>query len=264
MKIRSLSSASDYHATEQLQGTVLGFPDLEVVPSSELVIVQANGGHIFGAFEGSRMAAFCFGLPAIRDRKPYHCSRMLAVRAGLQGRGLGFRMKKRQRTLVLKQGLDRIEWTFDPLQVRNAHFNLEKLGCLIRRYVVEIYPGSRSPLNRGLSTDRFLPVWWIASRRVRERLRGRRPAHDLDRYAPALQRRDGRPGTVRTALRHRRVRVEVHPDINTLKKTNLPLARKWRASTRRVFQAYLRRDYVVHGFHAPTTTYLLERGGPVP
>ena len=84
MRIRTLSSAADYLAAERLQHTVLGFPDLEIVPSSELVIVQANGGHIFGAFEGSRMAAFCFGLPAIRDRMPYHCSRMLVVRPGFR------------------------------------------------------------------------------------------------------------------------------------------------------------------------------------
>ena len=92
------------------------------------------------------------------------------------------------------QGIDLIVWTFDPLQSRNAYLNIEKLGCIIREYSVNIYPGSGSQFNAGLETDRFTPEWWIGSRRVKDRIAGKRPAYDLKAYPAAAR---GRAPTVR-------------------------------------------------------------------
>src|SRR5262245_12143407 len=176
VRIRPLHSHDDYLAAEQLQRDVWHFPDREVIPLNELVVAQKHGGYVFGAFEKSKMVAFCFGVPGFRAGKTYHYSRMLGVRPGIQDRGLGYKMKLLQRKFVLEQGLDLVRWTFDPLQSRNAHLNVTKLGVVIREYLVNVYGESGSRFNRGLETDRFVTEWHIRSRRVVDRLKGRTPS----------------------------------------------------------------------------------------
>jgi predicted GNAT superfamily acetyltransferase len=270
MKIRKLSTPQEDLEAETLQRTVWHFPDREIVPLNELVVLQKHGGHVFGAFEGRRMVAFCFGGPGYREGKVYHYSRMLGVLPGHQDSGIGFRMKLKQRDYVLDQGLDLVVWTFDPLQSRNAYLNIEKLGCVIREYSVNLYPESGSRFNAGMESDRFTPEWWIASRRVRDRLAGRRPAYDLESYAPALEARTGRSGlreplSVRTTLRPSKVCIEIPADIDALKGKSLRLAQEWRSATRKAFEAYFRRGYVIMGFDSIVkpprlSYYLLERG----
>ncbi|HXX92619.1 MAG TPA: hypothetical protein VEN81_03240 [Planctomycetota bacterium] len=270
MQIRKLSTPQEYLEAERVQRTVWHFPDREIVPLNELVVLQKHGGHVFGAFEGGRMVAFCFGCPGYREGKVYHYSRMLGVMPGFQDTGIGFKMKLRQRDYVLKQGLDLVVWTFDPLQSRNAYLNIEKLGCVIREYSENLYPESGSRFNRGMESDRFTPEWWIASGRVRSRLRGERPGHEVDRYATALETRDhpkgGRePLGVRPRLKDPRIRIEIPDDIDAIKRKNLPLAQLWRLRSREAFEAYLDRGYVIMGFVSRPeggrrrSYYLLER-----
>src|SRR5215831_18032986 len=147
MRIRPLSSHADYLAAEDLQRAVWHFPDREIIPLNELVVMQRNGGYVFGAFKGRSMAAFCFGVPGFRDGRPYHYSRMLGVRPGVQDRGIGVRMKREQRRHVLAQGLDLVKWTFDPLQSRNAFLNVVRLGAVVREYHVNLYGESGSRFN---------------------------------------------------------------------------------------------------------------------
>jgi len=172
-------------------------------------------------------------------------------------------MKFAQREFVLKQGLDLVTWTFDPLQSRNACFNLEKLGVIIREYHVNLYVGSESRFNRGLDADRFTAEWWIRSKRVRDRAAGKRPVHDLDAWAPALE---GCPSPVRRPARGPRLSVEIPDDIDAIKKADLRRARLWRSRTREVFLDLFRRGYAVTGFAGRTGPegrrgfYLLEKG----
>jgi len=247
------------------------FPDREIIPLNELVVMQKNGGHVFGAFDGRKMTSFCFGVPAYKDGTTYHYSRMLGVMPGYQDSGIGYTMKLKQREFVLKQGLDLIVWTFDPLQSRNAYLNLEKLGCVIREYAVNIYPGSNSLQNAGMESDRFSPEWWIATRRVKERIAGKRPAYDLKAYPAALETRvsDGgwrEPVEVKTKRRDRRFSVEIPDDIDSLKQADLALAQRWREATREAFVAAFKKGYVVHGFASipevgrRRSFYLLEKG----
>src|SRR5688572_9449358 len=98
---------------------------------------------------------------------------MTGVLPPYQNSGVGYRLKLAQRQLVLAQGLDLVRWTFDPLQSRNARFNIEKLGVVIDEYLVNVYGASGSRFNAGLETDRFVPKWWIKSKRVRDHLAGR-------------------------------------------------------------------------------------------
>jgi predicted GNAT superfamily acetyltransferase len=271
MEIRKLSTPEEYLEAEGLQRTVWHFPDREIVPLNELVVLQKHGGHVFGAFDRGRMVAFCFGCPGYREGKLYHYSRMLGVLPGLQDSGIGYILKLKQREYVLKQGLDLIVWTFDPLQSRNAYLNIEKLGCVIREYSENLYPESGSRFNKGLESDRFTPEWWIVSRRVKERLAGRRPAHEVDRYAVALETRTHRDGwrepvLVRTRLKDPRIGIEIPEDIDAIKRRNLRLAQLWRSRTREVIQAYLTRGFVIMGFASKPDSgrrrsfYLLEKG----
>src|SRR5438094_3230336 len=174
MEIRKLATPEEYLEAENVQKVVWHFPDREIIPLNELVVMQKNGGHVFGAFDGKKMTSFCFGVPAYKEGTTYHYSRMLGVMPGFQDSGIGYTMKLKQRDYVLQQGIDLVVWTFDPLQSRNAYLNIEKLGCVIREYSVNIYPGSGSQFNAGMESDRFSPEWWIASRRVKDRIAGRR------------------------------------------------------------------------------------------
>ena len=270
MEIRKLSTPEEYLEAETLQRKVWHFPDREIVPLNELVVLQKHGGHVFSAFEGGKMIAFCFGCPGYRDGKVYHYSRMLGVMPGNQDSGIGYTMKLKQRDYVLEQGLDLVVWTFDPLQSRNAYLNIEKLGCVIREYSENLYPESGSRFNRGLESDRFTPEWWIGSKRVRDRLAGKRASHDLESYAFALEARTNKAGwrepvSVRAGLKQSKVLIEIPADIDALKKKSLRLAQEWRTATREAFQAYFRRGYVVMGFDSflkPSrwSFYLLEKG----
>jgi predicted GNAT superfamily acetyltransferase len=271
MQIRKLSTPEEYLEAERVQRNVWHFPDREIVPLNELVVLQKHGGHVFSAFEGDTMIAFCFGCPGYKDGKVYHYSRMLGVMPGNQDSGIGYTMKLKQREYVLKQGLDLVVWTFDPLQSRNAYLNIEKLGCVIREYSENLYPESGSKFNKGLESDRFTPEWWIASRRVKDRLAGKRSKHDLERYATAVETKVNEGGwrepvAVRTKLREKRVGIEIPEDIDALKKKDLQLAQLWRFRSREAFQSYLKRGYVVMGFASKSelgqrrSFYLLEKG----
>lgn len=271
MEIRKLSSPRDYLDAEEVQRAVWHFGDREIVSLNDLVASQKTGGHVFGAFEQGRMIAFCFGTPGYQDGKAYHYSRMLGVVPGRQDSGLGYTMKLKQRQYVLEQGLDRITWTFDPLQSRNAYFNIEKLGCVISRYVVNLYPESNSPYNAGIESDRFSPDWWIVTRRVKDRLAGRRVEVALEAFPAALETTVGdsgwrEPVAVRTKRRDRRVSVEIPDEIDELKKDDLALAQRWREATREAFLSYFKRGYVIHGFASIPEIgrrrgfYLLEKG----
>jgi len=256
--IRRLKTHREYLDAEDIQRIVWHFPEREVIPLNELVVAQKNGGHVLGAFENGRMVAFCFGVPGFRDGRVYHYSRMLGVLPGRQDAGIGRKLKLTQRRLVREQGLDLVKWTFDPLQSRNAYLNIEKLGCVIREYVVNIYGRSGSRFNRGLDTDRFVVEWWIASKRVADRLAGRAKSPTLD-DGLALP-----PATARP--RERRVTIEIPSDIDAVKKAGVRRAQAWRFRTRALFLACFRRGYVAHGFatgldgRERRSLYLLEKG----
>jgi len=270
MDIRKLATAEEYLEAEHLQRTVWNFPDREVIPLNELVVLQKHGGHVFGAFDGKVMAAFCFGLPAYRDGKTYHYSRMLGVLPGRQDSGLGYAMKLKQREYVLKQGLDLVAWTFDPLQSRNAYLNIEKLGCVIHEYMVNLYPVSGSKFNEGLESDRFTAEWWIATKRVRDSIAGRKRKYELADYEAAVETRVNEAGWREPAaagrLRGKRISVEIPDDIDALKKDDLPLAQRWRKATRDAFTSAFKKSYIVHGFLSipeigrRRSFYLLEKG----
>jgi predicted GNAT superfamily acetyltransferase len=111
-------------------------------------------------------------LPGYRDGMPYLHSHMLAVLPQYRNLGVGRRLKLAQRDDALSRGIDLMEWTFDPLEIRNAHLNIARLGAIVRRYQPDFYGPSSSPLQGGLPTDRLYAEWWLRSDRVAGILRG--------------------------------------------------------------------------------------------
>jgi predicted GNAT superfamily acetyltransferase len=174
--IRKCEGLDEMRACVALQKEVWGFSDIELVPLRMFVVAGKIGGQVLGAFDGRELVAFAFAVPGVRDRHPYLYSHMLAVRQRYRNIGLGRRLKLAQREDAVVRGLDLMEWTFDPLEIKNAYFNLERLGAIVSRYHVNQYGITSSPLQGGLPTDRLVAEWWLKSKRVEDLLAtGRRP-----------------------------------------------------------------------------------------
>lgn len=175
--IRKCYGLAEMRACVALQKEVWNFSDADLVPLRMFVVAGKVGGQVIGAFAGDDLVSFALAIPGFRGGHSYLHSHMLAVRAQYRNAGLGRRMKFFQREDALARGFDLIEWTFDPLEIKNAYLNLEKLGAIARRYNVNQYGITSSPLQGGLPSDRLVAEWWLKSKRLESLLTtGQRPA----------------------------------------------------------------------------------------
>ena len=181
--IRDCASLEEMRECVAVQRVVWGFSDEDLIPVRFFVVARKIEGQVIGAFAPSgRLVGFCLAVPALRGREVYLHSHMLAVLPEFRDRGLGRRLKLEQRRDALTRGIRWIEWTFDPLEGKNAHFNLERLGAAARRYVPNQYGTTASPLHRGLPTDRLVAEWWLESPRAAACAEGRsRPPQEICR-----------------------------------------------------------------------------------
>jgi predicted GNAT superfamily acetyltransferase len=178
MVIRKCHQLDEMRACVALQKEVWNFSDAELVPLRMFVVAEKVGGQVIGAFygEGGEMAGFALAIPGARGGHSYLHSHMLAVRKQHQNAGLGRRIKLFQRDDALARGFELIEWTFDPLEIKNAYLNIERLGAIARRYAVNQYGITSSPLQGGLPSDRLVAEWWLKSKRVESLLRAGKKA----------------------------------------------------------------------------------------
>ena len=166
IELRRCHGIEDFRACVALQKEVWNFTDAELVPLRMFVVADKVGGQVMGAFEGSTMVGFALSVPGTRSSHVYLHSHMLAVRKDHRNSGLGRRLKMLQREEALSRGIELIEWTFDPLEIKNAYLNIEKLGAIARRYNINQYGITSSPLQGGLPSDRLIAEWWLRSKRV--------------------------------------------------------------------------------------------------
>jgi len=169
-RIAPVTKLAEFESCVEVQLAVWGYSDSDVVPKRVFIVAQRIGGQVLGAFAGEMLVGFAMALPGYRDGKPYLHSHMLAVLPEYRNAGLGRRLKLAQRDDALARGFDLMEWTFDPLEIKNAHLNIARLGAIARRYLRNIYGPSTSPLQGGLPTDRLIVEWWLRSARVRRAL----------------------------------------------------------------------------------------------
>jgi len=190
IQIRACEGFDELDACVQLQIDTWGYDENDVIPRKTFLLAQKIGGQVIGAFEsdlpagntsapGQTLVGFAMSLPGIKTTKngplPYIHSHMLAVRDSHRNRGLGTQLKWKQRDEALSRGIRHMEWTFDPLQIKNAFLNIHRLGAIAREYRANFYGVSSSRLQGGLPTDRLVAEWELDSPRVNAVL-ARRPA----------------------------------------------------------------------------------------
>ncbi len=179
--IRKCSEIAEFNACVELQKEVWKFDDIDVIPQRMFTVADKIGGQVIGSFagvdKGAKLIGFALAIPGNRNGHLYLHSHMLAVSEEYRNSGLGRRMKLAQRDDALARGFDLMEWTFDPLEIKNAYLNIDRLGAIARRYNINQYGFSSSPLQGGLPTDRLVAEWWLKSKRVTTKMEtGRVPA----------------------------------------------------------------------------------------
>ncbi len=253
--IRDLEGMSDMRMCEEIQREVWGFIELDIVPAGLMAVMVHYGAVASGAFVDGRMAGFVNGFPGFVAGKPLHHSHMLAVRPEYRGRNIGIALKWAQADRALAQGLDHINWTFDPLQARNANLNLNHLGALASVYRENVYGESQSPLHGGIPTDRLEPDWFLRSARVAQARRGAlKPPPgipDLPRANRLRPRRNGLPecSEMRDVPDAAEVLLAIPGDFTAMIGEDVELALDWRLKTRNAFQRLLASGYDIRGFH---------------
>lgn len=256
--IHPIKSLSDLRRCHEIQRAVWGYSDLMVFPYTILVSIQHNGGVLLGAYVDDELVGFLLGYLGMAGAKLYLFSQRMGVLPEYQGLGLGYRLKVAQREQMLRQGIDIIVWTYDPLEGKNATLNIEKLGGIVRNYARDIYGQVQNQLQTGLNTDRFLLEWHLLSDRVRDRVRGRYQRPRVEDWLSGQEiplansaNWDGdvpRPLAADFQIEQERLIVQVPPDLQRIKRYDLDTARIWRESTRAIFETYFQRGYVITGF----------------
>lgn len=271
IEIRDLTTIEEFRQVVALEQAIWGYTDAaDLVTVPVFIFTVHRGATLLGALDGSgpstqlsprdaaeqaslrtgRMVGFAYAVMGMKDRRPMQWSHMAGVLPEFRG-GLGYRLKLAQRERALSQGLDLIEWTFDPLQAMNAHFNFAKLGCVADEYAANFYGESTSALHRGTPTDRLVASWRIAEPHVIRRLDQagslRARAHDVSE-APIVN-PTGLEGPWRTAasidlsLDDRRVWIEIPTGFTEMQQQAPDRALRWRMDLRQMFEAYFGRGY---------------------
>ncbi|HEX8633138.1 MAG TPA: GNAT family N-acetyltransferase [Pyrinomonadaceae bacterium] len=236
--IRECTTIEEFDNCVRLQRAVFGMPDLELSPRRHLIVSRAAGGWILGAYAAAsgELVGFLHHLAAVRGAEIIGYSHMMAVSAAYQNRGLGARLKWAQRERALAEGRSFIRWTFEPMQARNAYFNLNRLGVVVRSYGVNFYgwdAGTEAVADGKqfhLDSDRLIAEWELRTPRVEACARGERPA------------------LVAAAADAPAATVEIPPDWNTLRREDGLAAQRELRRVRSEFQQHLAAGLVCAGF----------------
>jgi predicted GNAT superfamily acetyltransferase len=266
IEIRDMNTLEDYLECVQLQKEVWGFDDpYDVVPAPLLMIGRRNDGVVLGAYEGNRMIGFVYSLPGTYHGKRVQWSHMLAVCEEYRNSDIGYRLKMEQYRISQKLNYEMIEWTYDPLESRNSHFNLKKLGCTAHEYEINVYGETSSPLHAGMPTDRLIAHWQIPP---------------LEKSLPEWSQLPQQPDLITITKRvedqlfiedvrldrtSQFLFLEIPEHIQSLKQKSREAALLWRLKTREAFLHYFGNGYEAYSFYRWTVTaphrsfYVLKR-----
>ena len=223
--LKHLDTLPEFREALHLQKEIWGFADIELLPLRLFVVAHKVGGQVIGAFDGERMIGFLVSIPGLKHGEGYLHSHMMGVQAVYRNLGVGRMLKLAQRDDALARDIRLVEWTFDPLELKNAYFNIERLGAVVRRYVLNQYGTTTSHLHGGLPTDRCVAEWHLASDRVAAVLKGESAPH----------------GDVLET-------IAVPNDIAELRQHDPKRAREIQSRVSDAFQAYFQRGLAVTGF----------------
>ena len=251
IQIRDLTTIDEFRQVVALEQAIWGYTDQgDLVTVPVFIFTVHRGASLIGAFASGKMVGFAYAVIGMKDGKAMQWSHMAGVLPEFRG-GLGYRLKLAQRERALAQGLELIEWTFDPLQAMNAHFNFAKLGCVAEEYAANFYGESTSALHRGTPTDRLVASWKITAPHVTRRLEQppelRARAQDV-MDAPVLNTTQiagqwREVSAIDLTRDDRRVWIEIPTGFTDLQQQAPERALKWRLDLRQMFEAYFARGY---------------------
>lgn len=169
--IRECETIEELDACVHLQREVFALPDLEISPRRHLIVTKSAGGFTLGAFVAGELVGFVLSVPGFRGAERFFYSHMTAVAADFQNYGIGAKLKWAQRERALQENVKFIKWTFQPVQARNAFFNLERLGAVIKTYAPNFYGTDYSTSHIdggkiGLDSDRLFAEWELENEKV--------------------------------------------------------------------------------------------------
>jgi len=235
--IRPCQTLAELEACVDLQRQVWGYSDADLAPVPILIVAGKTGGHVLGAFDEGRLVGFTLAFAGFRGGRPYVHSHYLGVLPGYRDRGVGRALKLAQREHCLQDGVKWMEWTFDPLEIKNARLNIVRLGAIARKFVPNLYGVTSSRLHGNLPTDRLVAQWSLDSPRVHAALDG------------------GPPQPAAGAAR-----ISLPTDIGELRQDRPEAARKIQSQLRLAFEDHFSRGFAVTGFEIAegNASYLLE------
>jgi predicted GNAT superfamily acetyltransferase len=232
--IRKCAGIEEFQRCVTLQREIWGEEDLEVEPATLFVVAAETGGQVLGAFDGGRLVGYTLALVGFTNGQVFLHSHMTGVLGEYRNRGVGRALKLFQREEALSRGIQLIVWTFDPLETRNAHFNLNRLGAIARKYLPNFYGLTSSPLHMRLPTDRLWAEWWLASARVADLV--------------------GEPEAASSAAR-----IELPAELDRWKRSDPGEVAKVQSRIREEFTSWFARGYAAVGVRKSSagTAYLL-------
>jgi predicted GNAT superfamily acetyltransferase len=172
IEIRECSTLEELAECVSLQREVFALPEIEISPVRHFIVTRNAGGFTLGAFSGDELIGFVLSVPAyLRGERAFY-SHMTAVRREFQSLGIGAELKWAQRERSLSEGVKFIKWTFEPIKARNAFFNLEKLGAVVREikenfYGTDYATALEQSEGIGLASDRLFAEWELENEKVR-------------------------------------------------------------------------------------------------
>jgi predicted GNAT superfamily acetyltransferase len=236
--VRKCVGIEEFQRCVALQREIWGEKDIEVEPATMFVVATETGGQVLGAFDGERLVGYTLAVVGYANGTVFLHSHMTGVHEDYRDRGAGRALKLFQREEALGRGIRLVVWTFDPLETRNAHFNLNRLGAIARKYLPNLYGLTTSPLHLGLPTDRLWVEWQL----------------DSERVVAALSGLAGEPEAASS-----RARIELPAELNQWKRNDAAEVAKVQARIREEFLGWFARGYAAVGVRksATGTAYLL-------
>lgn len=232
-----------------------------VTPLPQLIAAAHHGGILIGAFNKGELLGFSYGFSGYKNGEAYLISHMTGVRSKYQNYGIGLQLKLKQRNWAVDYGYSKIVWTFDPLEARNAYFNLNKLGAYAKTYYPSYYGEMTDKLNIGLPSDRFLAEWDICSNRVKNTLAGViQNDISVKNYRHLLAWRNHRnvpyPLDEEPVKGEKGYLIPVPVNFQSLKQENDEAAKAWRYKLRNAVRNALSEGYIVTGVLKNSNTHV--------
>ncbi len=138
---------------------------------STLRALRKVGSYIGGAYRDDVLVGACVAFFGSSGREDLH-SHLAVVAPAERSSGVGWALKVSQRAWAMAHGVLRIQWTYDPLEARNAYVNLTKLSARPVEYLDNFYGDHGDGTGSVFPTDRLLVSWDLGSSRVASAARG--------------------------------------------------------------------------------------------